>query len=109
MRLFLQLNLIAKSRLDNIGKCFSCKYQSRNLSCIHSKKDILLITDDCNSTIPFGTKEICPLWEPLEIDVCWNVNEDHVIHGPYRIRDGCEICKQSTYSHLIASITNKEV
>lgn len=106
MSLQIPLKIIAKSRLNNLGKCESCDYFQREFKnnewvskCINSEYDDLFISridgeiDVSENRIEFGTDEICPLWSPLNVSIC-KIKDQFTIHGPYLSKRGCDKCHQ---------------
>lgn len=106
MSLQIPLKIIAKSRLNNLGKCESCDYFQREFKnnewasgCSNLEYDNLFISridgeiDSIENETKFGTDEICPLWSPLNVSIC-KIKDDFTIHGPYFSKRGCDKCHQ---------------
>ncbi len=97
------LKILSNTRLEDSGKCKSCKFSSHwleygdwNWDCTHKLFDNLPEYDlnadlGHNITLEWGEKDECPLWEPLLTSHCEK-------HGFYLDKNGCPECESD---HLI--------
>ena len=91
----MKLKIISELRLQDSGKCKSCKWNSYWMErgnwewdCSHKLFNKL---PDCEEADEIGNKENCPLWEPLNVSICEK-------HEFYFDKDGCVECEAEFYS-----------
>lgn len=91
----MKLKIISETRLENAGKCKSCKYSSYWVEygayfwdCANKLFDKLPEDEEyCD----IGDINVCPLWEPETVGLC----EKHLF---YFEKHGCQECEYEFFT-----------